>query len=412
LTWSFSGPGQIVFGEGSVRELGPRACALGDRAFVVTGKDASRAASALDSMRGAGIEAAVFPANGEPTFDMLRTALAEARSFAKKARSGGAATQGVETPGPSSAAGLSVGSGLLVVGIGGGSALDLAKGVGILLSNPGDPLDYAEVIGAGKPFLYPSTPVIAIPTTAGTGSEATKNAVFSAPERRVKVSLRAQSMFPRLALVDPELCRGLPPLPTAYTGMDALTQVLEPFVSVKANPATDALCAAALAEVSAALRSAFRNGADKEARAAMSRVSLFGGLALGNAGLGVVHALAAPLGGRFPVPHGAACAAVLASAVRANLRALRKRAPESPAWARYAQAARLVTGKDSARPENLADALEALAAELGIPALAAWGVQENDFADITSAALASSSMKGNPIPLTAVEVEAVLKEAL
>lgn len=408
MTWSFSGPGRIVFGEGSVRELGALAAELGDRAFVVTGRDASRAATALDSLHKAGIEAAEFPADGEPTFALLRTASAEARRFGRSPGDDMVPVSGTSAP---AADGSPRASGLLVVGIGGGSALDLAKGVGILLANPGDPLDYAEVIGAGKAFLRPSVPVIAVPTTAGTGSEATKNAVFAAPDRGVKVSLRDLSMFPRLALVDPELTYGLPPAPTASTGMDALTQVLEPFVSVKATPATDALCAAALTEVLPALRRAVRDGADREARAIMSRVSLFGGLALGNAGLGVAHALAAPLGGGFPVPHGAACAAVLAAAVRANIRALRERAPESPALIRYARAARLLTGLESARPEDLSDALEAAAAEVGVRSLASWGVRETDFASITAAALASSSMKGNPIALTAAEVEAVLRES-
>ena len=391
MTWGFAAPGEILFGEGAVRELGERAAALGTRAFVVTGRDPSRAAAALDSLRAAGLTVAVFPAIGEPSFDILRSALSEARRFAGD---GG-------PPG-----------GLIVTGIGGGSALDLAKGVGILLANPGDPLDYAEVIGAGRPFASPSVPVIAVPTTAGTGSEATKNAVFAEPGRGVKVSLRSPSMFPRLALVDPELCLGLPPAVTAWTGMDALTQVLEPFVSLKANPGTDALCAAALAEAPAALRRAFGDGSALEARTVLARVSLFSGLALGNAGLGAAHGLAAPLGGRFPVPHGAACAAVLASSVRANLRALREREPGGPALIRYAVAARLVTGNPGASADDLAEACGSLAEDLGIPRLASWGVRESDIPDIAAAAMASSSMKANPIPLAAAEVEGILREAL
>lgn len=407
MTWGFSGPGEILFGEGAIRELGKRAAGLGSRAFVVTGRDSGRAAVALDSLRAVGLEVEIFPVPGEPDFGVLRCALAEARNFAGLSRTavpGSASTARDNPDGPP--------PGLVVVGFGGGSALDLAKAVGILLSNPGDPLDYAEVIGAGKAFTVPSTPVIAAPTTAGTGSEATRNAVFAEPSRGVKVSLRSPYMYPRLALVDPELCLGLPPAPTAYTGMDALTQVLEPFVCRKANPATDALCASALAESAPALRRVFRDGKDRAARAILSRVSLFSGLALGNAGLGVVHGLAAPLGGRFPVPHGAACAALLAPAAAANIRALRDRDPEGPGLDRYARAARLVTGQPDAEPEDLVEALSKLSADLGIPRLSAWGVRETDLASLTADASASNSMKANPAALTSAEIEGILRAAL
>ena len=402
MTWGFSGPGEILFGEGALRDLGKRAAALGSRAFVVTGRDPGRAAGALDSLRAAGLEVAAFSASGEPTFDILRSALAAARRFAGLAAEGARKEGGPAAPPPR----------LVVVGFGGGSALDLAKGLGILFSNPGDPLDYAEVIGAGRPFTTPSAPVIAVPTTAGTGSEATRNAVFAEPSRGVKVSLRSPYMYPRLALVDPELCRGLPPEVTAYTGLDALTQVLEPFVCLRANPATDALCAAALAEAAPALRRAFRDGGDLGARSILSRVSLFSGLALGNAGLGAVHGLAAHLGGRFPVPHGAACAALLAPAAAANIRALRDRDPGGPALDRYARAARLVTGKAGAGPEDLPAALADLASDLGIPGLSAWGVRETDLPGIAEDAGASSSMKANPVALTAPELEGILRAAL
>ena len=402
MTWGFSGPGEILFGEGAVRDLGKRAAALGTRAFVVTGRDPGRAAGALDSLRGAGLAVAAFPAPGEPTFEILRSALAEARRFADLPAEGSPKEDGPAVPPP----------GLVVVGFGGGSALDLAKGLGILLSNPGDPLDYAEVIGAGRPLTVPSVPVIAVPTTAGTGSEATRNAVFAEPSRGVKVSLRSPHMYPRLALVDPELCLGLPPEVTAYTGLDALTQVLEPFVCLKANPATDALCAAALPEAGPALRRAFRDGGDLAARSILSRVSMFSGLALGNAGLGAVHGLAAPLGGRFPVPHGAACAALLAPASAANIRVLRDRDPRGPGLERYSRAARLVTGNSGAEPEDLPAALADLAADLGIPGLAFWGVREADLTGLAADSGASSSMKANPAVLTTPEIEGILRAAL
>lgn len=392
MTWSFTGPAEIFFGPGCIREIGRRAAPLGDRAFVITGHDESRAAPALDSLRAAGLAVSSFPSDGEPTFDTLRAALAEARRFL----SGNEASIG----------------NAVVVGVGGGSALDLAKGVGILLANPGDPLDYAEIVGLGKPFERPSVPVIAVPTTAGTGSEATRNAVFKDTAHGVKVSLRSPFMLPRLALVDPELCATLPPEATAYTGLDALTQTLEPFVSVHANPATDALCTAALAEIIPALRRVFRKGQDQEARSVMSRASLFGGLALGNSGLGAVHGIAGPLGGRIPIPHGAACAALLAPTVRVNIRALVERDPGNPALARYGWAADLVTGKTTAGPEDLVYVLEFLSLDLGLPSLAYWGLTEADIPQLAADALASSSMKGNPILLESADVEEIIRQAL
>jgi alcohol dehydrogenase class IV len=190
----------------------------------------------------------------------------------------------------------------LIIAFGGGSALDTGKAIAALLANDGDLLDYLEIIGRGRALAKPSFPFVAIPTTAGTGSEVTRNAVLASPEHRLKVSLRSPFMLPHLALVDPELTRDLPPALTASTGLDALTQLIEPFVCARANPITDALCREGITRAARSLRAAFDDGRDARAREDMTLASLFGGLALANAGLGAVHGLAGPIGGILPAP--------------------------------------------------------------------------------------------------------------
>jgi alcohol dehydrogenase class IV len=235
-----------------------------------------------------------------------------------------------------------------VIGLGGGSVLDAAKAIAALMTNGGHPLDYLEVVGRGQALRVPAAAMIAIPTTAGTGTEVTRNAVLGSPEHHVKVSLRSPLMLPRLALVDPELTYDLPPALTASTGLDALTQLLEPFVSHQGNPMTDALCREGLRRAAQALPRVFANGQDRAAREDMALASLFGGLALANAKLGAVHGLAAPIGGMFPAPHGAVCAALLPHVMAINVRALRDRQPDAEALRRYDQAAQLLTGNAAA----------------------------------------------------------------
>jgi hypothetical protein len=218
----------------------------------------------------------------------------------------------------------------MVIAIGGGSAIDTGKALAALLTNPGEPLDYLEVIGRGQPLQHPSAPLIAVPTTAGSGAEVTRNAVLASPEHRVKASLRSPFLLPRLALVDPELTLNLPRAITAATGLDALTQLIEPYVSSRANAMTDLYCVDGLRRAAAALPRVWEDGQDREARTAMSWASLLGGMALANAGLGAVHAFAAPMGGMWPAPHGAICAAVLPHAIEVNVEALRRRAPTTP----------------------------------------------------------------------------------
>ena len=293
---------------------------MGSRALVVTGRSDAPSADVIASLHASGLPLVRWPVDGEPTIASARAAVEAARQHRAD----------------------------VVVACGGGSAIDLGKAVAALLANPGDPLDYLEVVGRGQALTERSVPFIAVPTTAGTGAEVTRNAVLSVPEARQKVSLRSPLMLPALAVVDPELTLALPPALTASTGMDALTQLIEPYVSVKANPLTDAICLEGLPRVARALRRAVADGNDLDARTDMALGSLFGGLALANAALGAVHGFAAPIGGRFPAPHGAVCAALLPHVMRANVRALEARGGDGDRLDRFVRVARLLTGDPDA----------------------------------------------------------------
>jgi alcohol dehydrogenase class IV len=246
--------------------------------------------------------------------------------------------------------------------------------------------------------MKPSTPFIAIPTTAGTGSEVTRNAVLGSPEHRVKVSLRSALLLPRVALVDPELTHDLPAALTASTGLDALTQLIEAFVSVRANPMTDAICREGMQRAARSLRRACEHGDDAVAREDMALAALFSGMALANAGLGAVHGFAAPIGGMFDAPHGAVCAALLPHAFAVNMQAARSRG--NVALQRFEEVERIVGD------------LHELCAALKIPLLSSYGVRQEDFAVLIEKAAASSSMKGNPVVLTGDELREILRRAL
>ncbi|HEY6477266.1 MAG TPA: iron-containing alcohol dehydrogenase, partial [Polyangia bacterium] len=286
-----------------------------------------------------------------------------------------------------------------------------------LLANGGDPLDYLEVVGRGQPLTRRSVPFIAIPTTAGTGSEVTKNAVLASPGHGVKASLRSPFMLASAALVDPDLLAGLPAEVLAASGLDALSQLIEPFVSIRANPMTDGFAREGIQRSAAALRRAYtaaRKGvavapADREG---LALASLLGGLCLANAGLGAVHGFAAPLGGMFDAPHGAICAALLGPVVRMNVAALRARAPDGAALARYREVAVLLTGQASAEIEDGIAWIESLRRALEIPALAGYGMRPADVPRLVDRARVASSMKGNPLPLTDVELAQIAEEAL
>jgi alcohol dehydrogenase class IV len=295
-----------------------------------------------------------------------------------------------------------------IVAIGGGSVIDTAKAVAALAANPGNALDYMETIGAGRALEHPALPLIAVPTTAGAGSEVTRNAVVRSPTHRAKASIRDASLFPKIALVDPELTRELPAAVTASCGMDALTQLIEAFVSRRAGPLTDGLCREGLTMAARSLRKAVQQP-DAQARADLSTAALLSGMALANAGLGAVHGIAAPLGGMFPAPHGAACAALLAPITKANLHALQRSDPNSPVLARYAEIARMLGGSGV---EELPTILATLTNELGIPNLAAYGLTEQDIPELATQAAQASSSRSNPVTLEHAELVQAIAEAM
>jgi alcohol dehydrogenase class IV len=305
----------------------------------------------------------------------------------------------------------------LVVGFGGGSALDAGKAIAALLGNGGDPLDYLEVVGRGLPLAHPGAPFLAVPTTAGTGSEVTKNAVLASREHGVKASLRSPLMLARVALVDPDLLEGLPADVIAASGLDALSQLIEPFLSARANPLTDGLAREGIRRSAGALGGAYaaaRAGRPVAAgdREALALASLFGGLCLANAGLGAVHGFAAPVGGMFEAPHGGVCASLLGPVLRVNLAALRARAPDSAALGRFAELAALLTGRADATVEDGLLFLAELTGELDVPGLARYGVTRADVPALVAKARVASSMKGNPIALSDDELAEIAAAAL
>jgi alcohol dehydrogenase class IV len=299
----------------------------------------------------------------------------------------------------------------VILGIGGGSVIDAAKAIAVLAANDGDVFDYLEVVGRAMPFARPSLPCIAAPTTAGTGSEVTRNAVLSSPEHRVKVSVRSPSMLPAVAVIDPDLTHDLPPALTASTGLDALTQLIEPYLSCRANSLVDALCVEAIPRAARALPRVVRDGRDAAAREDMALASLFGGLALANAGLGAVHGFAAPIGGMFDAPHGAVCAALLPRVFAANARAVSARGTAA-ARARFDLVARLVTGDPTASAPDGTRWLADLIAACGIPRLSTYGIADADAPGLVDRARLASSMKANAVELTPAELTDILLGAL
>jgi alcohol dehydrogenase class IV len=367
-----------------LREVGGIAAEMGKRAFVVTGRTTDRAALLLDVLADKHIEYVIFSISGEPTTEIVRLGTQKAREEQCD----------------------------LVIGFGGGSPLDTGKAIAALLTNGGVPLDYLEVIGKGQSITRASAPYIAIPTTAGTGTEVTRNAVLKSPEHRVKVSLRSPLLLPRVAVIDPELTYTLPPPVTASTGLDAFTQVLEPFVSNKANPMTDAVCREGMSRVARSLRQVYEHGNDTAAREDMAVTSLFGGLALANAKLGAAHGFAGPAGGMFPAPHGAVCARLLPYVIAMNVRALRERLPDSEALRRYDEIAQILTGKSSATASDGVVWVQELCETLQVPPLSKYGMNSEDIPILVEKAAKASSMKGNPILLTSDEMQEILAQAM
>jgi alcohol dehydrogenase class IV len=383
--FEFATAGRIIAGAGRVAELPGLLAGLGSRVLLCTGANPARHAGLL---AGLGRPTVVLEVAAEPTVELVRAGVAAAREHGAD----------------------------VVAAIGGGSVIDTGKAIAMLVGNGGDPLDYLEVIGSGRAITQPAVPCIAVPTTAGTGAEVTANAVLASPEHRLKASLRSPLMIPRIALVDPQLTVSCPPPVTAASGLDALTQCLEPLVSPRASPLTDGLASEGLRRAAAGLRAAYADGEDLTARADMATCALLGGMALANAKLGAVHGLGGVIGGIAEVPHGIACATLLAPVIEANVRALRSEDQGGQevhrALDRYARAARLLTGEPAASVQDGLAWIRQTLTLLAVPGLATFGVGPQHADEIAAKALTSSSMQGNPVALNHGDLKAIFLLAL
>lgn len=392
LAFEFATPPLVLFGAGVVDRIGELAARHGRRAWLVTGAGALERAGVIERVRerlaAAGVSAVRQSVGGEP----------DTRVADEGAR--GAREAGCD----------------LVIGLGGGSVLDTAKAVACLLGNGGEALDYLEVVGRGRPITRPAAPLLAVPTTAGTGSEATRNAVLADPASGTKASIRHESLLPRAALLDPALTHALPPDVTARTGLDALVQLIEPYVSRRDHPMIDVLALAGIRRAAAALPRAWADGDDAEARADLMLAAYWSGLALAHCGLGAAHAIAGPLGGSFPVPHGFACAATIAAAMSVNVRVADRDPDGARVVQRYADVARALGEPERDSPRALALAgvarVAALCEALRVPKLSAFGVTPAAIPDLAARARLTSSMKANPVELTDADVAEILERSL
>lgn len=369
--FTFATAAEIRFGRGTSRGAAGAIAELGTRVVLCHGRDGARAEWLATALAGAGCEVTRFAVPGEPDLALIEAGAARARN-----------------------AGADV-----VAALGGGSVMDAGKAIAALAPAARPVMDHLEVVGSGLPLEVHPLPFVAMPTTAGTGAEVTRNAVIGVPEARRKVSLRDARMLARIAIVDPALTEGAPKAVTLASGLDAVVQVIEPYLSSKANPFTDAICRAAIPQGLRALRSVVEG--DETSRDAMAHTSLSGGLALSNAGLGAVHGLAGPIGGVAGAPHGAICGVLLGPVLRANRDLCRGQArgriDEVEAWISE------VFGS--------IDGLGRWAASHGLPGLSQMGLDPSDHRAVAEAAAGSSSMRGNPVALAPEILTTILEAA-
>jgi alcohol dehydrogenase class IV len=375
--FELAAPGRVVFGAGASAHASSAVAALGaKRALVVGGKSGERS---QDLRKRLPVASIAYSIPSEPTLAMV----ADGRALAQREKCD------------------------VVVAFGGGSAVDAGKAIAALAGNQGELSDYMEIVGKAQPLPRPGLPCIAIPTTAGTGAEVTKNSVLTSPEAKVKASLRSPHLLPVLSLVDPDLLDQTPAAISAVTGLDALSHLLESFVSLRANPLTLALAREGMARIARSLQHAYDRGLCAERREDLALASLLGGLCLANSGLGAVHGFAAPLGGMWKAPHGAVCAALLPAVMRANIAALTARAPDALALARYRELdGILAAGADACAW------VARLTAALGTRKLSSFGMVARDIPLLVEKAKVASSMRGNPIALTDEELTAIVRESM
>ena len=381
--FDFATAQRIIFGSGRIEEIRSQRALLGTRTLVVTGRSQRHLDVLQPHLDAISVDAVAITIASEPTIHQI----VEACDLMTKH------------------------SCQSVISLGGGSAVDAGKAIAALAANPGAPMDYLEVIGKGLPMPKLPFPFIAIPTTAGTGAEVTKNAVLSSPEHRVKVSLRSLDMLPNLAIVDSQLTHSLPRQATANAGIDALTQLIEPFLSSRANPLTDALCRAAIPRAARALEALSSDLNNPSARESLSFASLSSGLALANAGLGAVHGFAGPLGGMFGAPHGAICARLLPAVLKKNDAVATEMRKNEAFLERFSELGPLLTGNPKAEAKDGIRWAAEIVESFSVPRLSSLGILQADFPEIVQKSQQSSSMKGNPFFLEDSDLTEILSEA-
>lgn len=384
---------RIIFGDGSIDKVPSLAGQYGHNILLVTGAGSFRASASwqpfVDALARQGSRLEVFTVSGEPSPQLVDEAAAQFRN-----------------------AEIDV-----VLGIGGGSVLDAAKAIAGLLRVPNSVMDYLEGVGPELAYQGPAVPFIAVPTTAGTGSEATKNAVLSVQgENGFKKSFRHETLVPQYAVLDPQLLASCPRLQIAGNGMDALTQLLESYVSTKANPFTDALALSGMEAVREGLFAWYDDTPQAaQGRAAMAYAALLSGMTLAQVGLGSVHGLAAPLGAFFPMPHGVVCGTLVATCSATNIRVLEQRMPDSPALRKYAEVGRLLARQpeldDQAARARLLDLLAEWTERLELPRLSAYGMNAEDIPRVVANSR-GNSMKTNPVVLADEEIAEILAARL
>lgn len=379
LNYSFATASQLLFGNNSLDEVPALLAKMGNKILLVTGKNTARATS-LSNKFSADSEVSVFSIEAEPTTEVINKGV----DFARQNKCN------------------------VVIGFGGGSVIDGAKAIAALVPNKGELMDYLEVIGLGKPLKETPLACIAIPTTAGTGAELTKNSVIKSVEHCVKVSLRGDLMYPDVAILDPVLTYSMSPTLTASTGVDALTHLLEAFVSNAANPFVDMLCREGLKRISRSLLKAYENGNDVDAREDMAMASMLGGMALANVKLGAIHGFAGPMGGMFPIPHGAVCACLMSAVIETNVEALKE---QNQNVSKFDELAQLLAGSNLAKADDAVVWADNLVSDLQISALSKFGLTENNFPELVQKAKNASSMKGNPIELSEEQLTWILEKS-
>lgn len=378
--FSFSSPQTIHFGRGQSQQAASIAKGFGETVLIIYGSNAKRAEWLVTLCNNAGLSVKTISCQNEPSLPDIERALAGLQGFRPA----------------------------VVIGLGGGSVIDMAKALAALIPSTGPALSYLEVVGDGRPLDAPPIPMIALPTTAGTGAEVTKNAVISVPEHGLKVSLRDPRMIPQIAIVDADLMQGAPQRVTLAAGLDAVTQVIEPYLSIKSNPMTDAICRAAIPVALRELRHVVENDAP-DAWDAMAWVSTCGGLALANAGLGAVHGFAGVIGGKTNAPHGEICGTLLPAVLESHLRQAEKHTDihDRLTWVLGHIDTNFATGRQGG---GLAE-LRQWSTTLGLRSLKDLGLSSCDYGAVADAAVTASSMKGNPFSLTHVDLIEILRAA-